>query len=605
MLVPEARAAAERAAAEFLQSGNRTDAVQALILVSRPALLGGDPVAAKGAALAARREALRQHRPSWAALAGFTAVQADVETGTITAATRRLAAACDRALRDGDRPGTADDLALLRARIALADRRPRRARTLLADLRARRGRGAADLRVRAWHAEALVRLAEGRPAGARRALLAGLRVLDEFRAALGALELRATAAGHGADLARTGLELAMADGDPAGVLEWAERWRATGLRLPAAPTPDLVLSELCGRLRQAARVGGREVAELERAVRDRARTITSPGTAGPAPLRVPQLRAALGDRVLVEYVATDGDLCAVVTAGDLRPRLVSLPGTADLDDRVDALRHALRAAASGMSTGAPALVAARAQRLDALLLEPVAQRLGDRPAVIVPTRTLHALPWSALPTCARRPVSVSPSASLWLQARSRRPGSPRLVLAAGPGLPGAAAEIRTLARSYPGAVRLAGRRATVEACLDGMDGAEVAHVAAHGVFRADSPLFSSLQLADGPLTGFDLLRLRRAPRLVILSACESGVPSVHPGDELLGLAAALLSTGTAAVVCTAVPIPDRVALSLMVALHGHLRAGLCAAEALYRIRCDATDPVSAAVAAGLGCLGAG
>ncbi len=208
MLVPEARAAAERAAAEFLEAGNRTDAVQALILVARSALLGEDPVAAKRAALDARREALRQHRPTWAALAGFTAVQADVDTGQISPTTRRLAAACHRALRESDRPRTADDLALLRARIALADRRPQRARALLAELRARRGRGPADLRVRAWHAEALVRLAEGRPAAARRALLAGLRVLDEFKAALGALELRATAAGHGAELARSGLELA-------------------------------------------------------------------------------------------------------------------------------------------------------------------------------------------------------------------------------------------------------------------------------------------------------------------------------------------------------------------------------------------------------------
>jgi len=80
---------------------------------------------------------------------------------------------------------------------------------------------------------------------------------------------------------------------------------------------------------------------------------------------------------------------------------------------------------------------------------------------------------------------------------------------------------------------------------------------------------------------------------------------VHPGDELLGLGAALLSTGTACVVCTAVPIADRPALSLMVALHRHLRAGLSPAEALCLLRGAAADPVSAAVAAGLGCLGAG
>src|SRR5256885_10857576 len=40
----------------------------------------------------------------------------------------------------------------------------------------------------------------------------------------------------------------------------------------------------------------------------------------------------------------------------------------------------------------------------------------DRPLIIVPTGSLHALPWTALPTCAGRPVSVTPSARLWLAA---------------------------------------------------------------------------------------------------------------------------------------------------------------------------------------------
>jgi CHAT domain-containing protein len=42
----------------------------------------------------------------------------------------------------------------------------------------------------------------------------------------------------------------------------------------------------------------------------------------------------------------------------------------------------------------------------------------------------------------------------------------------------------------------------------GRPAAGQAHVAAHGVFRADSPMFSSLRLADGPLTVHDLERLR-------------------------------------------------------------------------------------------------
>lgn len=53
----------------------------------------------------------------------------------------------------------------------------------------------------------------------------------------------------------------------------------------------------------------------------------------------------------------------------------------------------------------------------------------------------------------------------------------------------------------------------------------------HALFRADNPLFSALQLADGPLTVYDLERLRAAPRDMILSACDDGVSAVRPGDE--------------------------------------------------------------------------
>ncbi len=373
---------------------------------------------------------------------------------------------------------------------------------------------------------------------------------------------------------------------------------------------DPVLGELSGRLRQAVAAGDAGVGALERAVRDRARQVAAPGVSPPPVLRVKALRAALGDRVLVEYVAAAAGLVALVTSADLPARLVELPGTANLDDRVDALRHALRAAAGGTSEAAAGLIAARSRRLDSLLLGPVADLLDDRELVIVPTRELHALPWAALPTCFDRAVSVSPSAALWstVGAGENRPDPTAVgptVLVGGPGLPGAASEIGALSRMYPDAVRLTGRRATVEQCVSVMDGAAVAHVAAHGVFRADSPLFSALRLADGPLTGFDLLRLRRAPRLVVLSACESGVPSVHPGDELLGLGAALLSAGTTAVVCTAIPVPDRSTRRLMLALHRHLKAGAGPAEALRRVRVAAADPVSRAAATGFGCIGAG
>ena len=49
---------------------------------------------------------------------------------------------------------------------------------------------------------------------------------------------------------------------------------------------------------------------------------------------------------------------------------------------------------------------------------------------------------------------------------------------------------------------------------------DVLHVAAHGRHSADNPLFSGLELADGPWFGYDIDQLASIPSTVILSACE-------------------------------------------------------------------------------------
>ena len=65
------------------------------------------------------------------------------------------------------------------------------------------------------------------------------------------------------------------------------------------------------------------------------------------------------------------------------------------------------------------------------------------------------------------------------------------------------------------------------------------HVAAHGRFRADNPMFSALEMADGPLMVHDLEQLRRAPHRIVLSACDSGIMVPVGAGELLGLASAV------------------------------------------------------------------
>jgi CHAT domain-containing protein len=120
-------------------------------------------------------------------------------------------------------------------------------------------------------------------------------------------------------------------------------------------------------------------------------------------------------------------------------------------------------------------------------------------------------------------------------------------------------------------------------------------------------MFSHLRLADGPLTVYDMERLGRPPRTVVLSACNVGLSAVHPGEELMGLTAALLGLGTATVLGSVLPAQDAATQDLMVDLHGRLAAGDAPAQALASaqlVRSGELDELSVTAAAFV-CFGAG
>jgi CHAT domain-containing protein len=181
------------------------------------------------------------------------------------------------------------------------------------------------------------------------------------------------------------------------------------------------------------------------------------------------------------------------------------------------------------------------------------------------------------------------------------------VVVAGPGLPGATIEASAIAQLYPGCILLSGAAATAPMLTARMNGAAVLHLAAHGNMRSDNPLFSSLTLADGPLTVYELERLADAPHHVVLAACDTGRPHIVAGEELLGFGAALLGGGTATLVAPVMPVPDAATVPLMRSYHEGLRAGRSPAEALAAAQSglDAEDTAGRAAAAAFVCLGAG
>lgn len=625
-LASEARKAAERAVAGSDAAGDVTHRTESRLLLARALLAEGDHDRAMAEANSAARSFKRLGSPAWAALARYVGVQAEVAAGEDKLAPpTALLERCRTIAAELEGQGWQFEALHVRTfvgRVALALDRPDIARAELAPTVAARTRGTAAARARAWHATALHRLAVGRRGSARRALEQGMRVVDEYRSTLGGTELRAQAATHGVDLARLGLRLALDDGDGRGVLEWAERCRAGALRRPPVhPPEDDRLAEDLAELRRwhtelsEAPLAGADpgpavatIARLEESVRQRTRQLKDRAVGDDGPC-VDDIAGTVGARTLVEYVALEGTLYAVCVQGG-RFLLLSLAPVAAVEDEVRYLRFALRGALPPgppwAAADAARGVAAAAGALDRLLVAPLGLDTGE--VVIVPTGALHGLPWGALPGLATRSVTIAPSAGLWTDGRrrSRQPRG-RVVLATGPGVPGGTEEVAALRNVYPDARALAGAAATAPAVLDALADADLAHLAAHGTFRADSPLFSSLLLADGPLTVYDLERLRAVPDTFVLPACDAATAAVRSGDELLGTAAALLHLGVRSVIAPVMAVPDLATTALMLDVHRWLCEGAEPAAALALATADARHrggPLDLVVAACFVCIGA-
>ncbi|MEV6240136.1 CHAT domain-containing protein [Lentzea sp. NPDC051838] len=315
--------------------------------------------------------------------------------------------------------------------------------------------------------------------------------------------------GHALGLARTARE----------VLHWSEQHRAPSTMSLPPNEPELVRA--LTRLRRA-RAFGLPMEALERDVRRLALAVGPRSSAD---------QATPPDLPLVSFIVREGEMTAVTLMGG-RARLRVVADPAEL---VRTAKLALRAG------------------------RPVANDLLPEvdEVVVVPDGALHDMPWAAL----RPKVHVLPRLRSW---REPRHTSTRVWIS-GPGL--THGEVAALQREHGGSIF----RSTVEETLRGLEGAGVAHIAAHGHANADNPLFSFLELADGPLYGYDIARLENPPEVVVLSACESG------------LARAFLDAGTRAVIASVLPVPDARVGEAMAEVHRRIDHPVEAARAVAHL----------------------
>ncbi len=297
------------------------------------------------------------------------------------------------------------------------------------------------------------------------------------------------------------------------------------------------------------------------------------------------------DSVLLEYYIAGKELVVfVVTATDTVVHRFSFDPE-HLHHLVNRLRLNLGTVPRLESSELPAL-RRNADRILGELSEEIFDPIADTiPAagnlIIVPHGPLHYVPFHALRDregylLESRCISYLPSASVLAYCHQVKPRSGQSLAvgySSGGELPHAVLEANQVASALSGETLLEGR-ATFERVEPRLAKLAVLHVAAHGDFRADNPLFSGLTLADQELTVLDVFGLELHTSLVTLSACRTGQSVVGGGDELLGLMRAFLAAGTASIVLTLWSVEDRSTSQLMERFYSELVAGATKPEAL-------------------------
>lgn len=316
----------------------------------------------------------------------------------------------------------------------------------------------------------------------------------------------------------------------------------------------------------------------------------------PVSLSLEEIRRALpAEAMIVEYFRIGARLVAFLVT---RERLAVVPVA--LVPRVQQILRLLQFqiawARPAGPVGSPAarqasLTATHAhlEELHRELIAPLRGRLDAKHLVFVPHDLLHYVPFHALhdgrlALIDEFTVSYAPSATIFAMCQQRPAGGDGRAIVLGvpdAHTPCVAEEARAVAARLPGSELYLGDEATAAVLRERADGRAFVHVAAHGFFRPDNPMFSGVRLGAGSyLTLYDLYNLELGAEMVVLSACVTGVNVIAAGDELLGLARGLFRAGAASLLLTLWEVPDASTAEFMDAFYSRVLTSTNRAAAL-------------------------
>jgi tetratricopeptide (TPR) repeat protein len=294
-----------------------------------------------------------------------------------------------------------------------------------------------------------------------------------------------------------------------------------------------------------------------------------------------------GSTTIIEYVEFDGEISAFVVAHTKVKYVRHLTSSAEVGRTLEDLHFQFGSLRYGNLQVGRFIDALKAraddclQRLYDQLLRPIEKEITGSRLIIVPVGVLNYVPFHALHNgreyaLERFETSYSPSAGVWsaLQERILRKIKNSLLMGyADERIPLVEGEIREIQTIVPHPTTLVGGSATFSGFLENASKFDLIHLACHGKFRAENPMFSSLHLADGWITVRDICSQKLRAGLVTLSACETGLSKVFAGEEILGLARGFLTAGADTMVVSLWAVNDVAAGHLMSDFYKNLQRG--------------------------------
>ncbi len=315
---------------------------------------------------------------------------------------------------------------------------------------------------------------------------------------------------------------------------------------------------------------------------------------GPADFSLQRLQSAVPeDAALIEYYSTGSQLIAAVVT---RENIEIIP--VSVVSRVLHFLHLFRFQISKFRMGAayaqkferPLLQAAQGH-LEALyseLVAPLQGHLNAKHLIFVPHGALHFLPFHILRNsgrylCDSYTISYAPSATVFALCQEKTDKDLRNSLVLGipdERAPEILAEVKSVASLLPFPELFLGGDATTEVLRERGSASKLLHIATHGSYRQDNPMFSSIRMGDGYLNLYDLYQMRLPSRLVTLSGCATGMNFVSAGDELLGLQRGLFCAGASSLLLSLWDVHDQSTAKLMEAFYKNYIGGHPLADAL-------------------------